>query len=300
MNKSIKISFGGRNVHTGNFLANRLLPNELVHKVGPFVFLEHVYPTFQQRQEPIACSGGNAHPHRGIVTLTYLLNGSLQHFDSAGHQGIVKEGGLHWMQAGKGVVHEEGPAPEFQREGGILQVVQFWSTLPSLNKKDDPEYRALAPSDIPEIQLPDSAGVFRVLLGRSGELVSPLKTFTNEFNFHLRLNPKSTFSYSTKPGIEYAVFVPTEEILVNGEITGKSNLQVLANNQTTIQLYNPGIGHAHAFLFGGEPYTESIVAEGPFVMNSREEITQAYGDFFEGRYGTIATERDNTKIGKIN
>ena len=287
MNKSIKVSFGGQNVKVADLLANRLLPNEHCSKVGPFVFLDHVYPTIQKSQAPNQHIGLNAHPHRGIATLTYLLSGSLQHFDSCNNKGAVNEGGAHWMKAGKGIIHEERPTLEFQRNGGVLHAVQFWINLPSVNKQEDPEYKALLSDDIPEVQLPDNAGSLKVLLGKSGELVSPVKTFLNEFNYHVKLNPKSSFSYGTKPDLEYAVFVPTGEIHINDEVTGKSHLLIFSNECATIHLYNPGIVEAHAFIFGGSEYTEPVVAEGPFVMNSCREIIQAYDDFFEGTYGAI-------------
>jgi redox-sensitive bicupin YhaK (pirin superfamily) len=296
MKKSIKNSWGGRNVKVADFLVNRLLPNEQIGKVGPFVFLDHIYPIVQKSQEPCPYKRLNAHPHRGIATLTYLLSGSIQHFDSLNHEEVVDEGGGHWMKAGKGIVHEERPAPEFQRNGGILHAVQFWINLPSANKKEDPEYLALASGDIRETELPDNAGTLRVLLGKCGELISPVKTFLNEFNYHLKLNPKSEFLYGTKPDLEYAVFVPGDEIHVNGEVTGKSHLLVLPNDCPVIRLYNPGITDANVFIFGGGEYREPIVTEGPFVMNTCLEITHAYQDFLEGKYGTISMgESDDEK-----
>lgn len=291
MDKSIRFSFGGRNTKVADFLVNRLLPNMQCDKVGPFVFLDHVYPTIQKSQEPDRSIGLNAHPHRGIATFNYLLSGSLEHFDSCNQHGIVDEGGAHWLKAGKGVIHEERPSREFQRKGGVLHAVQFWINLPSVNKLEEPEYRALASHDIPEVQLPDNAGILKVLLGKSGELVSPVKTFLNEFNYHVKLNPKSSFALSIKRNLECAVFVPANEIHVNGKVTGRSHLLVLLNDQIIINLYNPGIVEAHAFIFGGSEYSEPIVAEGPFVMNCRQEIKQAYDDFFEGRYGTIAKDK---------
>jgi len=284
MEKSIRVSFGGQNVKVADLLVNRLLPSELCSKVGPFVFLDHVYPTTIKNQAPDRHVGLNAHPHRGIATLTYLLSGSLQHFDSYNNVGAIDEGGVHWMKAGKGIIHEEKP------DAGILHALQFWINLPSINKKEEPEYRALASSDIPEAQLPNNAGTLRVLLGKSGEFISPIKTFLNEFIYHIRLNPKSSFSYQTKPNQEHAVFVPSEEVHVNREIIGKSHLLVLSNDQQTIQLLNPGITEAHAFIFGGSEYTESIVTQGPFVMNSRTEIQQAFEDYQLGRMGELVEQ----------
>lgn len=287
MSSSTRVSFGGQNVKVADFLANRLLPSEHCDKVGPFVFLDHVYPTTIKNQEPGRHRGLNAHPHRGVATLTYVLSGSLQHFDSHNNVGTADEGGAHWMKAGKGIIHEEKPA------AGILHALQFWINLPSINKKEEPEYRTLSSREIPEVLLPNNAGLLKVLLGKSGELISPVKTFSNEFIFHVVLNPKSFFLYHTKPDLEYAVFVPSDEVHVNGEISGKSHLLVLSNEQPTIQLYNPGIAESHAFIFGGSRYAEPIVTQGPFVMNNCREIIEALDDFFEGRYGAITTHASN-------
>jgi redox-sensitive bicupin YhaK (pirin superfamily) len=294
MDKSIKARFGGRNVKVADFLVNRLLPNEGICKVGPFVFLDHIYPTVRKSQTPCCNKGLNAHPHRGIATLTYLLSGSVQHLDSCNNEGVVGEGGGHWMKTGKGIVHEERPAPDFLQSGGSLHAVQFWINLPSANKEEEPEYLALASEDVPEAQLPDNAGKLRILLGKSGDIASPVKTFLNEFVFHLKLNPKSEFQYNIKPDLEFAVFVPGDDIHVNNEVAGKSQLLVLSSDYSEIRLYNPGITEADVFIFGGSEYTEPIVAEGPFVMNKCCEITQAYHDFFEGKYGTMPLERSNS------
>jgi len=290
MEKSIRVSFGGQNVKVADLLVNRLLPSELCSKVGPFVFLDHVYPTTIKKQTPDRPAGLNAHPHRGVATLTYQLSGSLEHFDSCNHKDIVDEGGVHWLKAGKGVMHEERPTGS--QHPGVLHALQFWVNLPSANKKDNPSHQALATCDIPEAQLPDNAGSIRILLGKSGDLVSPIPTFLDEFNYHVKLNPKSSFSYRTSPDLEYAVFVPAEEIHVNDEVAGKSHLLVLSSDKPAIRLYNPGIVEAHAFIFGGSEYREPIVAQGPFVMNSRQEVVEAYNDFFEGKYGVISTGTD--------
>ena len=287
MNKGIRISSGGRNERVADLLINRLLPNEQTIKVGPFVFLGHTYPTVQKSREPEPYRGKHAHPHRGIVTLSYLLSGSLQHIDSHHNQGTAGTGDALWMKAGNGIVHDERPAPGFLRQGGILHVVQFWINLPAVNKQEDPEYMLLLSCDIPELDLPDDAGVLRVVLGSCGVRESPIQTFLGEFIYHVRLNPKSAFTYTPKMYLEYAAFIPADEIHVNGQVTGKSHLLVFFDNEPVIHLYNPGIVMADAFIFGGGEYLEPIVSTGPFVMNSRKEITLAYSDFYEGRYGVL-------------
>jgi redox-sensitive bicupin YhaK (pirin superfamily) len=289
MNRAIKINSGGRNERMADMLLNRLLPNEHLMKVGPFVFLGHVYPITFQRCEPEPYRGQYAHPNRGIVTLSYVLCGSLEHVDSLHNRGVVNSGDVLWRKAGNGIIHDERPSTGFLREGGLLHIVKFWINLPGINKEETPECRALAAADIPELELPDNAGVLKVLLGSCGVRQSPLTIFLNEFIYHIRLNPKSSFLYPIKQDREYAAFVPADEIRINDQLIGKSHLLVFSGDDAAIQLYNPGISITDVFIFGGQEYLEPIVVGGPFVMNSRDEIARAYGDFFAGRYGELSS-----------
>jgi redox-sensitive bicupin YhaK (pirin superfamily) len=288
MNRETKISSGGRNEKPAGMLLNRLLPNEQIMKVGPFVFLGHIYPILIQKREPQPYRGQYAHPNRGVVTISYMLSGSLQYIDSLHHSGVIESGSVLWRKAGNGIIHDERPGADMLREGGILHILKFWINLPSINKRENPECQALSAQDIPELELPDNAGVLKVLVGSCGVIRSPLKIYLNEFIFHIRLNPKSTLSYPTKQDLEYAVFVPADEIRIDDQVIGKSHLLVLSQGDSEIRLYNPGISIADVFLFGGQEYVEPIVIGGPFVMNSRNEIAQAYGDFFAGRYGEMS------------
>jgi redox-sensitive bicupin YhaK (pirin superfamily) len=289
MKKEIAIRYGGKNSYVGELLVNRLLPNEQVFGVGPIMFLDHIYPTFLDRKDTES-PRNNAHPHRGIATFSYLFEGALAHSDSRGNSGVVEAGGVQWMKAGNGILHDEQPASRFFEQGGTLHSLQFWINLPAVVKAEDPEYQQVGSKDIPEGILPDAAGSIRVLLGSCGEYTSPVKTFNNEFIYHIKLNPKSTFTYSTKANLEYGVFIPSSEVFVNGEIFGKSQLLVFTKEGGEIELSNPGIHPADVILFGGEPYLEPVVAEGPFVMNTRQEIAGAYSDFFSGKYGEIPAE----------
>ncbi|WP_247233765.1 pirin family protein [Telluribacter sp. SYSU D00476] len=287
MKKSIAASYSGKNSRVGELLVNRLLPNRYVQAVGPFVFLDHLYPSEQKPQIPQAPSGEFAHPHRGITTFTYLFSGSMEHYDSSGHHGIVEGGGAQWMKAGNGVIHDENPSPEFQKQGGVLHALQFWINLPAKNKAEAPDYLALQPHDIPEILLPDEAGVLRVVIGTYGDVTSPVTAYSRQFIYHVRLQAKSTFALDTIAGLEYAVFIPNDEVVVSGSKHGKSELVVFGEEEGTITLSNTTISPTDVIVFGGEPYTEPIVAQGPFVMNNLQEIAQAYQDFFNGKYGQI-------------
>ncbi len=280
-------SYGGVNANVGDTLVNRLLPNRYSQAVGPFVFLDHVYPSAHQPKTPQAPTGSFAHPHRGIATFTYLFSGSLEHYDSHGHHGIVDAGGAQWMKAGNGVIHDENPSPRFQREGGVLHALQFWINLPARNKAEAPDYLALQAGDIPEVSLPGGAGVLRVIIGSYGEAASPVQTFSPQVLYHVRLDPGAAFTLHPTAGWEYAAFVPGEAVVVGEGTFAKSELLLFGSDAVPVTFTNPGGATTDLIVFGGAPYHEPIVAQGPFVMNSQQEIATAYRDFFNGRYGKI-------------
>jgi redox-sensitive bicupin YhaK (pirin superfamily) len=287
MEKTTITSYGGVNANVGDLLVNRLLPNRYSQAVGPFVFLDHLYPSEHPPKTPRAPTGAFAHPHRGIATFTYLFNGSLEHYDSHGHHGIVDAGGAQWMKAGNGVMHDENPSPRFQREGGVLHALQFWVNLPAKNKAEAPDYLALQAGDIPEVPLPGRAGVLRVIIGSYGEAASPVQTFSPQLLYHVRLQPGAAFTLHPTAGWEYAAFVPGEAVVVGEGTFARSELLLFGSDAVPVTFTNPGGVTTDLILFGGEPYREPIVAQGPFVMNSQQEIATAYRDFFNGRYGKI-------------
>lgn len=286
MKREITTVYDGVNSRVADLLVNRLLPAEGIDVVGPIVFLDHVYP-FELKNESRAIPNGEfAHPHRGMATFSYVLEGNLSHYDSRGNHDVVSAGGAQWMKAGNGIVHDEQPfsAGESDR---IFHSLQFWINLPSVIKAEQPEYIAIQPEQVPQISLPGDAGTLRLLLGEFGSLKAPIKTFCNEFICHFRLNPKSQFSFSCKNDLEYGVLVPAAEVCVNEFVLSNSKIIIFGSSDREISFKNPNILPADVIVFGGLHYNEEIVAEGPFVMNSRIEIAQAYRDFFEGKYGEI-------------
>jgi hypothetical protein len=198
------------------------------------------------------------------------------------------------MKAGNGIIHDEGPSPAFQERGGILHGTQFWINLPTKNKLEEGEYLALHSKDIPELELPDHAGTIRVVIGKLGDQVSPVATYSEQFLYHIKLNAKSVFSFNTQPGMEYAAFVPKEAVNINDTLYENSQLIVFQTGGDEIIFKNECVESAEVLLFGGEPYLEPIVAEGPFVMSSRAEIAEAYRDFFNGKYGNIDYSKHQT------
>lgn len=285
--KSNKASlYRGINLKVGEFLVNRLIPASTLGSVGAIVFLDHIYPVDLRHDSSSFPTGNYAHPHRGIVTFSYVLSGSLSHYDSRGNHNIIGAGGLQWMKAGNGIIHDEKPFI-MENDEPIFHSLQFWVNLPGEAKKEEPEYMALQAVDVPEAQLPDHGGTIRILLGEFGLWASPIPTFNHEFIYHLSLNPHSSFSFSPRKDDEVAVFVTASEVDVNGIVLGNSKMLLMEEGIKEIVFQNDKINAADILIFGGKPYNEPIVAEGPFVMNSYADIATAYRDFFAGAYGSI-------------
>ncbi len=286
MKKKITTIYSGINSQVADLLVNRLIPGKEVEIVGPIVFLDHVYPFKLKDKTSSIPNGEFAHPHRGIATFSYVFEGNLSHYDSRNNHGIISAGGVQWMKAGNGILHDEQPFSTSENDK-TFHSLQFWINLPSTIKAEQPEYMAVRSEQVPEINLPGSAGILRLLLGEFGSTTAPIKTFCKEFIYHFRLNAKSQFSFSARHGLEYGAFVPAAEVLVNDTVLSKSKIAIFDLIDQEINLENPNILPTDVLIFGGLHYEETIASQGPFVMNSREEIAAAYRDFFEGKYGEI-------------
>jgi redox-sensitive bicupin YhaK (pirin superfamily) len=267
-------------------LVNRLIPADGTANIGPFLLLDHGYPIIYKKGAPFSPDLFE-HPHRGLVAFTYVIKGAVEHFNSLGNHEVVTEGGAHWLSAGKGVIHGERVSARFLQSGGILHVIQCRINIPAAHKSDLPKYKSLNADAFPVAPLPNQGGVIHILLGKCGMYESPVESLSQAFLYRVSLNAKSEFRISPGKEMNCAIFVPDEPVLVNGEPIGKSQLLILEDPCEEIVLRNPGISNVDAFVLGGPAPTERLIVQGPFAMNTRDEIAGAYRDFFAGEYGTI-------------
>lgn len=287
MQKQISFSSQGQRADIGHHKIYRILPNRYADAVGPFVFLDYIPPSKQVRDETSQKSGTGAHPHRGIATLTYLLNGEAEHFDSRGHHAKVSSGGAQWMKAGNGIVHDENVNPDPNTKDGLIHGFQFWINLPSAIKADNPQYIPLQAVDIPKKELSDKRGWIKVIVGEYETLKSNVPNYSKQFLYHLHLEPGKQFSLETEKGLEYAAFLPSNKALINGTTFEENEFIEFDREDGSIEITNEGSDPMDVMLFGGENYSEPIVAKGPFVMNSELQIAEAYRDYYAGKYGEI-------------
>ncbi|MEO9061090.1 MAG: pirin family protein [Nitrosospira sp.] len=254
-------------------------------QLSPFLLLDYAGPAeFAPADQP---HGVGQHPHRGFETVTIVYEGEVAHRDSTGKGGTIGPGDVQWMTAGAGILHEEFHSEPFTRSGGKLEMVQLWVNLPARDKLAPPGYQAISARDIPEVALPDGTGSVRVIAGSYDGHAGPAHTFTPMEVWDLRLNADEAIDLPLPDGWNTALAVLHGSVLVNGSIlAGEAQLVLLdrAGSGLSIEAKNT---EAVVLLLCGEPIDEPIVGQGPFVMNTREEIAQAITDFNQGRFAQM-------------
>jgi quercetin 2,3-dioxygenase len=242
-------------------------------ELSPFLLLDHAGPAdFPGAEKP---RGVGWHPHRGFETVTVVLDGEVDHEDTAGNGGRIGPGDVQWMTAGSGLLHKEMHSPEFTRRGGRFHALQLWVNLPAKSKMTAPRYQTLTAAQIPVVD-----GV-RVIAGEYRGAKGPAQTFTPLNLFLVSL--KEERSLKLREGYSAALYVVEGEIRVNSERAAAGELVVLGREGDDVEL----AGEATVFVMNGAPIDEPVVGYGPFVMNTTREIQQAYADFHAGRLGTI-------------
>jgi hypothetical protein len=253
--------------------------------ISPFLLLDHAgpaefTPTTERR-------GVGQHPHRGFETVTIVYKGEVEHRDSTGSGGKIGPGDVQWMTAASGILHEEFHSEGFAKTGGTLEMVQLWVNLPAKDKMADAGYQTILDADIPSIALKDEAGSLRLIAGEFDGHRGPAHTFTPIDVWDLRLNGGKLLTLDLHEGRNTALVVLRGTVQVNGlELVREGQLALFERNghQISLEANNDAI----VLLLSGEPIDEPIVGHGPFVMNSEQEIHQAFADFQSGRFGRMS------------
>ena len=253
--------------------------------LSPFLLLDYAGPmAFKPATQP---RGVGQHPHRGFETVTIVYAGEVEHRDSTGAGGKIGPGDVQWMTAASGILHEEFHSHEFTRKGGTLEMVQLWVNLPASDKMAAPGYQTLLDADIPAVELPDGAGKLRVIAGEYAGHRGPARTFTPIDVWDVRLKQDHAVDFVVPAGRTVALTVLRGTVQVNGSQVARDAQMVTfdrAGDEISLEANND----ATVLLLSGEPIDEPVVGYGPFVMNSQEEIQQAFTDFSSGKFGRMA------------
>lgn len=249
---------------------------------NPFLLLDHHGP--MQVQPSDRPKGVDEHPHRGFETVTIVYEGALEHRDSAGNYGKLFAGDVQWMTAASGIIHEEKHEREFSRQGGRLDFVQLWVNLPAKDKMSPPTYQDITSSRIPTTKLLNG-GTLRVIAGELAGLQGPAHTFS----------PVTVADLSLSTGQSETLTVPADHTLMVYVLNGAATLNGTALERGQIALTNADGDaitlatntKAKLLILGGQPIREPLAVYGPFVMNTREELLEAFSDFQAGKMGVL-------------
>ena len=257
----------------------RVLTQDLQRRLDPFLMLD----AFASDDPRDYGAGFPDHPHRGFETVTYMIAGRLRHKDSAGHEGLLSNGGVQWMTAGRGVIHSEMP----EQEQGLMEGFQLWLNLPAKDKLCEPWYRDIQSAEIPEFTT-DSGVQVRVIAGESHGVHGAMqREGTQPLYLDLNLPPGASFSQPLPTGHNAFVYVYREAVSIAGTEISVRNMAILRNDEAsdgvTITAPAGNAAPARALLIAGRPLKEPIAQYGPFVMNTQEQIFEAVRDFQAGR-----------------
>ena len=230
--------------------------------------------------------GVGVHPHRGFETVTIAYHGRVAHHDSVGNSGVIGEGDVQWMTAASGVLHKEYHEEEWSKKGGLMQMVQLWVNLPAAHKMDPPGYQPLRREDYGLVILPDHQGAVEVIAGNYKGASGPARSFTPVEMYNARLNKGADVLFSFPQHYNTAFLVIEGSVLVNDDPVPTDFFVLFANDGQEVRLETPDES-AVVLILSGEPINEPIVPYGPFVMNTKEEIIQAYEDFNKGKFGYL-------------
>jgi quercetin 2,3-dioxygenase len=272
----------------GGFLVRRPFPKSSFSEFDPFLLLDELGPI---HLKPGQAKGAPDHPHRGFEIVSYVLDGRLEHKDSAGHAGLLNPGDVQWMTAGAGVVHSEMPESMFTQTGGRLHGIQLWINLPQRDKMMPPRYQEIPATHIPIAQTEDRSVTVRVIAGESLGAKAVIQTRTPIAYFHFTLQPGATIIQPVPK--EYNAFVYVLEgsglFGTEPEPGDDGQMVLFAQDGEDVVISNPVDAQRplDLLLIAGVPLNEPVVRYGPFVMNTEAEIAQAIDDYQKGRMGRI-------------
>jgi redox-sensitive bicupin YhaK (pirin superfamily) len=251
----------------------------------PFLLLDYAGPYEFAPAE--ATRGVGEHPHRGFETVTIVYQGELEHRDSSGGRGAIGPGDVQWMTAASGLVHEEFHSDRFTRDGGVLEMVQLWVNLPAGDKRSAPKYQTITSNQIPVAELPDGAGTARVIAGEFRGTRGPAQTFTPVGAWDLRLNASGRTTIAVPEGQTALAVVQRGRVRVNGGDVAEA-VALVRLDRLGADFTLEALDDAMVLVLTGQPLDEPVVGQGPFVMNTRDEIRAAIADFQAGKMGRLA------------
>jgi redox-sensitive bicupin YhaK (pirin superfamily) len=276
----VRIVAAEQQTEGGGFVVRRPFPVRGLSYVDPFLLIDEMGPV---QYAPGQAIGAPDHPHRGFETVTYIIDGEMEHEDSHGHRGAIRSGDVQWMTAGAGVIHSEMPSQRMLREGGRMHGFQIWVNLPRELKMTRPRYQEYGASQLPLIDEPGRW--IRIIAGAVDGRKSPIETTVPTTMLHVKLRDEETFDLAEG-----------SNAIVHA-ISGTAQIENTTVHAHEAALFEPAPASLHvapvggtfeALVLAGVPLREPVARYGPFVMNSVDELERAFDDYRSGQFGEIA------------
>ena len=256
-----------------------------MQRMDPFIMLDYG-AKFYFPPSPSKAKGVGVHPHRGFETVTVAYKGSVAHHDSSGGGGVIDEGDVQWMTAASGVLHKEYHSEQFSKTGGDFQMVQLWVNLPAKDKMSTPKYQAISNAQIPKIKIANNGGEVEVIAGNFQGNAGTATTFSPIHMLNAKFNKGGEASFNFPAHFNTGLLVIEGSVMVNEtEDVPLDHFALFANagESITVKASEDSI----VLILSGEPLREPIAAHGPFVMNTRAQILQAFEDYENGKFGEL-------------
>ncbi len=268
------------------FKVHNFLPRAIgsIDRMSPFFLLDYnakmYYPPSDEKR------GVGVHPHRGLETVTIAYHGKIAHHDSAGNGGVIAEGDVQWMTAGKAILHKEYHEESYVVEGGDFQMIQLWVNLPAKYKMTEPKYQEIPNSMMGKYLLDNNMGLVNVISGEYQSVKGPAYSFTPINLFDVHLEKDGVIDFSFQENHNTAIMIVSGELIIHDHhVVSADKFVLFENSGTDIKIR---ASQQSVFLvMSGEPIDEEIYPYGPFLMNTREEIEQAYDDYGNGLFGHL-------------
>lgn len=286
--RTIENIFQGPKPHMvgDGFRVSQYLPVGIknIERLSPFLLLDYHAPYYY---EPSSTRlGVGSHPHRGFETVTIAYDGKVEHHDNKGNHGIIGPGDVQWMTAASGIMHKEYHESEFSKNGGVLHMIQLWVNLPKDKKMIEPKYQTLLKENMGTFNLDNNYGEVSIIAGEFQGVKGPASTFTNINIYNINLKNYGKTILRERGDFNTGILVLKGQIKINEEKLCKDTDFVLFHNiegEISVEAMSE---EALFIVLSGEPINEPIVSYGPFVMNTIEEIHEAYEDFRRNKFGT--------------
>ncbi|MGZ5255283.1 MAG: pirin family protein [Flavitalea sp.] len=282
MNKSILHILHGKEKSIGEETILQPLPHKDFRFASPFIVIHHLPPRKYLPDSPPERI--HPHPHRGFAPVTFLFQGEGYHKDSLGNSGILKEGEVQWMFAGKGLLHSEGPSKDFLKRGGVYEFVQLWINVPAKEKMGEPYYQTAKVKEMPSVA--DEGVELKIASGSFDDLQGPISSFTPITSLFGKMNKSVSKEFKTSEGYWTLLYLLYGKLKINNDqVLESQQLAVFSKEGDAVTI--EALTDSKILYLSGEPIDEPVAAKGNIVMNTAEEVTLAEKDYADGKFGEL-------------